>query len=156
MQLRCTYCQTMFSISREETLAGLEHMDEEHLKYYDAHCPKCRRANRVERFKLEFSYPGWREAIKEMAKAAPMIEEMPAGTQAPAAEIANVQTAPKKQVEKAAPVMKKAKPAVRAAAKKAVSTPARAKAVSKTTKTTASKGKPTPKSKAPAKATKKK
>ena len=26
MQLRCTYCQTMFAISRDEMLAGLEHM----------------------------------------------------------------------------------------------------------------------------------
>jgi hypothetical protein len=70
MQLRCTYCQTMFAIGRDEKLAALEHMDENNQKYYDAHCPKCRRANRVERFKLEFSYPGWREAIKAMAKEA--------------------------------------------------------------------------------------
>ena len=28
MQLRCTYCQTMFAISRENMLADLEHMEE--------------------------------------------------------------------------------------------------------------------------------
>jgi hypothetical protein len=90
MQLRCTYCQTMFAISREETLAALESMDENNLKYYDAHCPKCRRANRVERFRLEFSYPGWREAIKVMAKQAAA-----AGT-APAAQAQPVTALPPK------------------------------------------------------------
>jgi hypothetical protein len=69
----------MFAISREETLAALEHMEEENLKFYDAHCPKCRRANRVERIKLEFSYPGWRDAIRAMAKQAAQAEaEKPA------------------------------------------------------------------------------
>ena len=70
MQLRCSYCQTMFAISRDETLAAIEHMVENNLKYYDAHCPNCRRANRVERFKLETSYPGWQAAIKTMTKEA--------------------------------------------------------------------------------------
>ncbi len=70
MQIRCSYCQTMFPISREETLAALEHMEDNNLKYYDAHCPNCRRANRVERFKLEASYPTWREDLKAMAKEA--------------------------------------------------------------------------------------
>jgi len=75
MQLRCSYCQTMFAISREETLAALEHMADNNLKYYDAHCPNCRRANRVERIKLEASYPGWQEEIKKMAREAKKAEE---------------------------------------------------------------------------------
>jgi predicted nucleic acid-binding Zn-ribbon protein len=68
MQLRCTYCQTMFSISQDEMLAGLEHMQEQKLAYYDAHCPKCRRANRVERARMERFFPDWKKAIKTMAK----------------------------------------------------------------------------------------
>ncbi len=68
MQLRCTYCQTMFSISRDEMLAGLEHMEEQKQTYYDAHCPKCRRANRVERARMERFFPDWKKAIKTMAK----------------------------------------------------------------------------------------
>lgn len=79
MQLRCTYCQTMFAIGREETLAALEDMVENNLKYYDAHCPKCRRANRVERFKLEFSYPGWQADLQAMAKQAEAAPPVPAG-----------------------------------------------------------------------------
>ena len=68
MQLRCTYCQTMFSISREAMLAGLEHMEEQKQTYYDAHCPKCRRANRVERLRMERFFPDWKKALKTMAK----------------------------------------------------------------------------------------
>ncbi len=68
MQLRCTYCQTMFSISQDEMLAGLEHMEEHELTYYDAHCPKCRRANRVERVRMVRFFPDWKKAIKTMAK----------------------------------------------------------------------------------------
>jgi len=86
MQLRCTYCQTMFAVSRDETLAALERMEEEKLKFYDAHCPNCRRANRVERLKLETSYPGWREDIKKMAKAAAGTSQPAAPTPAPAPE----------------------------------------------------------------------
>jgi len=84
MQLRCTYCQTMFAIGREETLAALEFMDENNLKYYDAHCPKCRRANRVERFKLEFSYPGWRADLQAMANRAEATGPGAAGPTEPA------------------------------------------------------------------------
>ena len=68
MQLRCTYCQTMFNITQDEMLAGLEHMEEQKQAYYDAHCPKCRRANRVERARMERYYPDWKKALKTMAK----------------------------------------------------------------------------------------
>ncbi len=68
MQLRCTYCQTMFAISREDMLAALEHMEENKQVYYDAHCPKCRRANRVERARMERFFPDWKIAIKTMDK----------------------------------------------------------------------------------------
>lgn len=84
MQLRCTYCQTMFAIGREETLAALEDMAENNLKYYDAHCPKCRRANRVERFRLEFSYPGWKADLQAMAKQAEAAAPVPSGPGTPA------------------------------------------------------------------------
>ncbi len=70
MQLRCTYCQTMFNITQDEMLAGLEHMEEQKQSYYDAHCPKCRRANRVERARMERFFPDWKQAIKTMAKEA--------------------------------------------------------------------------------------
>jgi hypothetical protein len=102
MQIRCTYCQTMFPISRDETLAALERMEQENLKFYDAHCPKCRRANRVERFKLEISYPGWREAIKEMVKAASRTAQPEAVAPAPASKAEPAASPRKKHTHKAA------------------------------------------------------
>jgi hypothetical protein len=81
MQLRCTYCQTMFSINQDAMLAGLEHMEEHKQAYYDAHCPKCRRANRVERSRMERSFPDWKKAIKTMEKESNPAE---AGTEKPA------------------------------------------------------------------------
>ena len=89
MQLRCTYCQNMFSISQDEMLAGLEHMEEHKQVYYDAHCPNCRRANRVERARMERFYPDWKKAIKKMARESAQVET--AGEkkpEAPAAAIA--------------------------------------------------------------------
>lgn len=70
MQLRCSYCQTMFALSRDEMLAALQYVTEEDLLYYDAHCPKCRRANRVERNKLQRAYPNWEEVLKQKEKEA--------------------------------------------------------------------------------------
>src|SRR5512136_498343 len=70
MQIRCTYCQTMFPISRDEMLAALQHMDQHNQKYYDAHCPKCRRANRVEGWRIQFLIPDWRNAIKAIEQQA--------------------------------------------------------------------------------------
>lgn len=86
MQLRCTYCQTMFALSRDEMLAALEQLEEQKLKYYDAHCPKCRRANRVERLKLELAYPNWKSDLKALAKqAAEAKAPVPAAAQKSAA-----------------------------------------------------------------------
>ncbi|MFN2216183.1 MAG: hypothetical protein ACK2TS_04500 [Anaerolineales bacterium] len=70
MQLRCTYCQTMFAIGREETLVALQTMSDENLEYYHAYCPKCRRANRIERKKLERTNPNWQADLQAMADAA--------------------------------------------------------------------------------------
>ena len=74
MQLRCTYCQTMFAISREEMLAALDHMEENKQIYYEAHCPKCRRGNRVERARMERFFPDWKIAIKTMSKESAKVD----------------------------------------------------------------------------------
>ncbi len=75
MNLRCMYCQTMFGVSREVMLIGLQTMEAEKLTHYDIHCPKCRRANRVERKKLERANPNWQESLKQMAKEAAKAEK---------------------------------------------------------------------------------
>jgi lysozyme family protein len=120
----------MFAISREETLAALEHMAENNLKYYDAHCPKCRRANRVERFKLEFSYPGWRETIEAMAKEAAKAEaeqaapvtSSPKGKPVAAPGPVKAPAAPKAPVKAAATSSPKGKPAAKSGKKPAPAT----------------------------------
>jgi hypothetical protein len=85
----------MFAVSREEMLAGLEHMDENKLTYYAAHCPKCRRANRVERARMERSFPDWKKAIKTMAVAADQAE----GTTTKRAEVSKPDKATPKMVK---------------------------------------------------------
>jgi hypothetical protein len=101
MQLRCTYCSTMFSISQDEMLAGLEHMEEKKQAYYDAHCPNCRRANRVERARMERFYPDWKKAImtmaKESAQAEPVAEKAGASASAAPSPQAKPSSALKKQ-----------------------------------------------------------
>lgn len=96
MQLRCSYCQTMFSISRDEMLAALQHMDQHKQIYYDAHCPKCRRANRVEGKRIALFFPDWKKTIKAMQVEAAKAEEKPVVR---AAE-AGVKTAPNKDAGK--------------------------------------------------------
>ena len=95
MNLRCMYCQTMFGISRENMLIALQHMETESLNHFEFHCPKCRRANRVERKKLELANPNWQESLKQMAqetakaeKAAAAKEEKPAQKSSPKAKSA--------------------------------------------------------------------
>ena len=75
MNLRCMYCQTMFGISRENMLIGLQTMEAENLSHFEFYCPKCRRANRVERKKLERANPNWQETLKTMAKEADKAEK---------------------------------------------------------------------------------
>jgi phage FluMu protein Com len=92
------YCQTMFALSREEMVAALQSMEAEGLTHYDAHCPKCRRANRVEQKKLELANPNWQETLKEMAKEAAKAEKEQAKAEKAAAES---KAAPKKTAARA-------------------------------------------------------
>ncbi len=61
MQLRCSYCQTAFTTSRLADLTALQRMAAEELHHYDFYCPRCRRANAVDRLRLEKAYPNWRQ-----------------------------------------------------------------------------------------------
>ena len=74
MNLRCAFCQTPYAIGQNEILAALQHLEAEKLSHYDAHCPRCQRATRVQRQKLEMAFPNWQAALKELesqAEAAP-------------------------------------------------------------------------------------
>jgi hypothetical protein len=138
MNLRCIYCQTPFTLPRAEMLSAIITMNEKHQSHYDAHCPRCRRANSISRQRMELFYPNWQDAAKQQASAPPPTPK----AETPAT--AFLKTEPLSKVMKKELVQKKAvvkKPATKKPA--AVKAPAAKKtAVKKTTaKTTEPKAK---------------
>lgn len=125
MNLRCTYCQTPFTVGRLEKLAALQRMQAEDLHHYDVFCPRCRRATSVSRQRLEIFTPGWQEGLKTLEADAAKIEK---GRTEPAPAPAKAEPAPKTTA--------KAKPTPKTTVK-ATSSPKG--------KPTATKGKPAPK-----------
>ncbi len=69
MNLRCIYCQTPFTLSRNEMLTAVVHMNDKNMNHYDAHCPRCRRANSISRQRMELFLPNWQDAAKMLAAA---------------------------------------------------------------------------------------
>lgn len=144
MNLRCIYCQTPFTISRSEMLGAIINMNEKHQNHYDAHCPRCRRANSISRQRMELFFPNWREAAKQRATApvAPPPTSASASLKAESPPMKK-KAETSKTTAKKAPTAKSKKPAV------AASSPKGKKPAAKKTTT----AKPTTK-KAPAKSKK--
>jgi hypothetical protein len=164
MNLRCTYCQTPFTVGRLDKLAALQRMLAENLHHYDAICPRCRRANSVSRERLQIFTPGWREGLINLeaeaaqanttAPAPPVVAATPVATpvpetvsappkkrHAPKSAGAAPVTAPKPVAAKPAaakPIPAKAKPAV----VKAKPAPSKSKPAAK--KPASTKAKPAP------------
>jgi len=144
MNMRCMYCQTMFGVSREVMLVGLQTMEAENLKHHPVYCPKCRRANRVERRKLEMANPNWKETVKKLAKEAAQVEKAQAAVEQkispakkkpaakskakPKAGAAKKSAAKKKNKAKKTAAKSKAKPKASAAKKSAAKKTTKAKA----------------------------
>lgn len=149
MNLTCFYCQTPFTLSMEQKVAALRKMHAENLHHYDAHCPRCGRANAISRERLEMFTPGWEEAIKEPAMGTPAA----AGSTAPAAGMpapmapspapsmqrTPMQPAPAMKKKAASPSRRRHAPAAKKAAKKVARKAAAKKVTAK--KKTASKPK---------------
>ena len=135
MNLRCIYCQTPFTLSRNEMLTAIVNMNEKSMNHYDAHCPRCRRANSISRQRMELFFPNWQEAAKEQASQP--VEETP-----PTPSTAHLKTTPVSKEKKAASKPRtragKAKPAAKPAAKKPAAKKTSTTKTS-TTKTTAKK-----------------
>ncbi len=139
MNLTCSYCQTPFTLGMAEKVAALQRMHAENMHHYDAHCPRCGRANAVSRERLEMFTPGWKDAIKETAsESAPVSSTEPVAPEpippqmssAPAPIVPVPAKAPAKPAAKK-PAAKK--PATKKAAKKVVKAKAKPeKAVKKT------------------------
>lgn len=68
MNIRCSFCQTPYTLSRVAMLDALQEVDSKNLSHYDAHCPRCRRATPIPRQRLEMSMPNWREELKQFEK----------------------------------------------------------------------------------------
>ncbi len=125
MNLRCLYCQTPFTLSRAEMLAALILMEEKNHNHYDAHCPRCRRANSISRERMQLFYPNWKQdaakpraVVEEPAAPAPAAEVKPAAEKKPAAK--KPAAAAKKTTAKPAAEKKPAakKPAAKTSAEK--------------------------------------
>lgn len=123
MNLRCIYCQTPFTLARAEMVAAIQHMTEKNMNHYDAHCPRCRRANSISRQRMELFFPNWQEAAKQaasaergLASASTKTVPLPKGAKAaakiapakkPADKKAAAKPAAKKTIAKKAPGKKK-------------------------------------------------
>ena len=125
MNLRCIYCQTPFTLARAEMLSAIVIMNEKNQTHYDAHCPRCRRANSISRQRMELFFPNWQDAAKQAAAAPPpeLVTASAALKTEPIAKAVKAKAAVKKTAVKtakapAAPSAKKtsaAKPAVKKA-----------------------------------------
>lgn len=65
MNIRCSFCQTPYTLSRVQMLDALQEVDSQKLTHYDAHCPRCRRATQIPRQRLEMAMPNWRDELKQ-------------------------------------------------------------------------------------------
>jgi hypothetical protein len=122
MNIRCSFCQTPYTLSRVAMLDALQEVDSQNLTHYDAHCPRCRRATPIPRQRLEMAMPNWRQELKafeaEMKKHPQ--QEAPAPADEPVAEPARPE--PKAAREKQSPAKQKPAAAAPAKEKKAIAT----------------------------------
>ena len=122
MNLRCIYCQTPFTLARNEMLSAIITMNEKHQSHYDAHCPRCRRANSISRQRMELFFPNWQDAAKQLASAPPPAPK----AETPASAMAKTEPLPKAAKATAEKKTAVKKPAEKAATKKPAATKASA------------------------------
>lgn len=131
MNIRCSFCQTPYTLSRVTMLDALQEVDSKNLTHYDAHCPRCRRATPIPRQKLEMAMPNWRDELKQFEKEMKQHPQQEAPLPNPNGEVA-AQPEPEPEPVPAKKVPAKAKAEKPAAEKKtAAKKPAAKKATSK-------------------------
>ena len=124
MNIRCSFCQTPYTLSRVAMLDALQEVDSKKLTHYDAHCPRCRRATQIPRQRLEMAMPRWREELKQFEKEMKENPQQEAPLPKPEAEAAP-EPEPKPE-----PVAPKKTAAKSVAAEKTAKKPATAKKTS--------------------------
>ena len=121
MNIRCSFCQTPYTLSRVAMLDALQEVASGNLTHYDAHCPRCRRATRIPRQKLEMAMPNWQEELKQFEKemkANPQQEApLPQAETTPVEATAPEPAAEKKSSTKPKPSAKPAESKTRTAAR---------------------------------------
>ena len=65
MNIRCSFCQMPYTLSRIQMIDALQEIDAHKLTHYDAHCPRCKRATPIPRQRMEMFMPGWRDELKK-------------------------------------------------------------------------------------------
>ena len=124
MNIRCSFCQTPYTLSRVAMLDAMQEVDAGKLTHYDAHCPRCRRATPIPRQRLEMAMPNWKEELKAFEKEMkqhpqqeaplPKPETTPVAEAAPAPEPAPARKAATKAKPAARPTVEGSpKPAAR-------------------------------------------
>jgi hypothetical protein len=102
MNIRCSFCQTPYTLSRVDMLDALQEMDSKKLTHYDAHCPRCRRSTPIPRQRMEMFMPKWRDELKEfeaeMKEHPQQAAPAPASTPEPAS-VAEVGSRPAPKAE---------------------------------------------------------
>jgi len=130
MNIRCSFCQTPYTLSRVEMIDALQEMDSKKLTHYDAHCPRCRRATPIPRQRLEMFMPKWRDELKEFEAEMKEHPQQAASASAPSPEPAPVAQTESKPKPKAT---RERKPAA-AVKPAATSSPKEQKATTKKSK----------------------
>ena len=100
MNIRCSFCQTPYTLSRVALLDAMQEVDSQKLTHYDAHCPRCRRATPIPRQRLEMAMPNWKDELKvfeaEMKKNPQQEAPLPEAESSPVAESKAEAASPKK------------------------------------------------------------
>ena len=130
MNIRCSFCQVPYAISRVTMLDALQEMEAKKLTHFDAQCPRCRRATPIPRQKLEMFMPNWRDDLKKFE--AEMKEHPQHEAPLPKPEAAPVAEAESKPEPMPAPKVVKAKSVAKETASKTV--PAKTKTAAKKSK----------------------
>ena len=65
VNLRCYSCSTPFAVKPDEIKAALDLIHQEELKFYNAPCPRCGRANKVSKKQLKRAAPNWQPSEKK-------------------------------------------------------------------------------------------
>lgn len=95
MNIKCSFCQMPYTLSRVEMLDALQEMEAGKLNHYDAHCPRCRRATPVQRQRMQLLFPNWKDALKQFEAdmtAHPQPEALASGVKPEAAPVKQVES----------------------------------------------------------------